>query len=678
MVNNPALFNGALVGGCGGAQERWITNPNAASYSTFADANAALATMVDSQIAAVPGGATVAQSQLMQSICQGVMAQRYLSGLAPADYAAISQAIAGLYTAVNAKLQPSSPEFDLTSPVYVEEYLAANGNDLRAAIVAAHTANTAVGTVFVLPIGEWPWVGATFQPRNYTHWQMQGCTIYRDMLGVASGQIIFFLRSDTGVGTAARGITFHYGTFELRNALTSYFGYAIGFEAAADCLIDHCVATCTLVGGATTGRQRWGFAFFGGDRVADPTCGRSNRFESCTLTLAQIQGCGSGRSVDGITVRDTIVLEANDLAISVVSTGATKTLENVSIINTICHDVAGSGMILAGTDGNGTGIGVGVVRNLLIDGVWMNGARPIDLDFGLLSAIVVDGGLVTENVVITNVGTKLVSTELQSRSILVASQDDEVSWHGLEISNFSLGIVTTNDPLEPLFIAGRNITGLNIVNGNIRGLRGIRIVDCDLATIDNVTMEDGQLTYFATNRNLTAGINISNCNFTRVTGFNNSLLFSSAGRNFAKVMLSNLVLNCAVAGINVALGGGTMQMWLDNIENTSNSNPSAETLTGIIRCKNLRGFIVPVTVSVVVPAVAAASVGYVTVSMAGNRLSDLIVGENVVAAPTADLVAAGAGGAYVNARVSAVGMIRLAFLGALAGGAVDFNFDRVG
>jgi hypothetical protein len=40
------------------------------------------------------------------------------------------------------------------------------------------------------------------------------------------------------------------------------------------------------------------------------------------------------------------------------------------------------------------------------------------------------------------------------------------------------------------------------------------------------------------------------------------------------------------------------------------------------------------------------------------------------------LVAAGVGGAYVNARVSALGTVRMAFLGPLAGGAVNFNFDR--
>lgn len=80
----------------------------------------------------------------------------------------------------------------------------------------------------------------------------------------------------------------------------------------------------------------------------------------------------------------------------------------------------------------------------------------------------------------------------------------------------------------------------------------------------------------------------------------------------------------------------------------------------------------PVTISVVVPAVAADAVGYADVTMPG-----VAVGEMVVASPTADLVAAGAGGGYINCRVSAPNTVRLAFNGALAGGAVNFLFKRI-
>ena len=40
------------------------------------------------------------------------------------------------------------------------------------------------------------------------------------------------------------------------------------------------------------------------------------------------------------------------------------------------------------------------------------------------------------------------------------------------------------------------------------------------------------------------------------------------------------------------------------------------------------------------------------------------------------VVAAGAGGAYVNCRVQATGVVECAFLGPLASGSVPFNFNR--
>ena len=79
-------------------------------------------------------------------------------------------------------------------------------------------------------------------------------------------------------------------------------------------------------------------------------------------------------------------------------------------------------------------------------------------------------------------------------------------------------------------------------------------------------------------------------------------------------------------------------------------------------------------ISVVVPAVAADAVGYVNVSTVGTDLEGITTGQVVVANPTTDLVAAGAGGGFINARVSAADTIRCAFNGALAGGAADFVF----
>lgn len=82
------------------------------------------------------------------------------------------------------------------------------------------------------------------------------------------------------------------------------------------------------------------------------------------------------------------------------------------------------------------------------------------------------------------------------------------------------------------------------------------------------------------------------------------------------------------------------------------------------------------TVAGVVPAVAADAVGYLDVSMVGTILEGIDVGDPILVNPTADLVAAGPGGGLINARVSALNTVRLAFNGALAGGASNFVFTR--
>jgi hypothetical protein len=575
----------------------------------------------------------------------------------------------------------SLPIVSRTSPVYVEDYLADAGGDLRVAMIAAQADNTTAGTNFVMPVGTYSWVvGTTFQPRNNTTWWCYGCTIQYDVAGAATGQCFIFLRSDTGVGTHADSINIFGLRADILNVVTSFFSAAIQFEWASNCSIVDCDFRCTFNAAATQGRIRWGANLLGGDQTSDPSSGRRNIFQNIRLVFSQLQGCGAGRDCDGIIFDNIESIDSNDLAVSCVSSGSTHSVQNVIIRSVTSQNVGGSGVVLAGSDGAGTGIGAGVVRNLLVDGVWLDGQRSTpDLSFAFSGSVTVCGGLVTENVVVQSVGSKLApNASLQAKSVNVLSQTDETSWDGLGLSNLELGVVTTNDPLEALFIAGTNMSGVQITNVNVRGVRGVWIQDADELTLTNLTVENGSLTLVASTRDLTKGIQISNANLTRTTGFQITLLiFSGSNRSFSKVQLSNIILNGNGNPLGVSIGAGTAQLWLCNIENTSGNNPDAATLASIIRTKNVRGFIVPVTVSVTVPAVAAGAVGYVNVSLASTRLSDVAVGENIVAQPTADLVAAGAGGAYANARVSSTGTVRLAFIGPLAGGASNFNFDRV-
>lgn len=82
--------------------------------------------------------------------------------------------------------------------------------------------------------------------------------------------------------------------------------------------------------------------------------------------------------------------------------------------------------------------------------------------------------------------------------------------------------------------------------------------------------------------------------------------------------------------------------------------------------------------SVIVPAVLAGQVDYV--NKADVQLACMQEEQPILVNPTADLVAAGAGGGFINARMVNDGGIikcRLAFLGPLAGGASNFMFTVV-
>ncbi len=83
--------------------------------------------------------------------------------------------------------------------------------------------------------------------------------------------------------------------------------------------------------------------------------------------------------------------------------------------------------------------------------------------------------------------------------------------------------------------------------------------------------------------------------------------------------------------------------------------------------------------TVTVPTLAAGVLGYANVNTSGTLLGTLDVRDIVSCNPVNDLAAAGAGnGGFINCRVSAANTIRLAFIGALAGGGSSFLFAKDG
>lgn len=83
------------------------------------------------------------------------------------------------------------------------------------------------------------------------------------------------------------------------------------------------------------------------------------------------------------------------------------------------------------------------------------------------------------------------------------------------------------------------------------------------------------------------------------------------------------------------------------------------------------------TVNVTVPAVAAGNVGYANVDLTGTLLETMQPNDPVLVNPHSDLAAAGAGGGFINARMTTTpAEIRLAFIGPLAGGDALFTVSR--
>lgn len=681
MANNNAIYNAVLSGaGAGVESSRWLTKTNQSDYNDVAITVNQFALQVDHGIAA--GTVSEAEAALMQSICQSVMNSRLPLGTSQNDYVGLAASVTALYNRLRSLLLPVANPANLVSPVYVESYLAAAGNDIRTAITNAWLANPNASE-FIYPAGSWNFVGTALTLadgfRNNVIHTGQNTELYRDVGGVATGQQIFFLRTETGA-TRAQNISFRGFKFTLTNCLTSFFGYAIGLISATNCTVTDCEFYCTLAVGVTTGKIRWGFALFGGTGADGG--GRNNIVKRIRMTLCQIQLCAGPNDVDGILCTDIESTSNNDYILSCVSSPG-GSVRNVTIANIVGHDVAGSGCVFLGSDGAGTAIGADNVENITCTNVSVDGAKNPDLDFNTASIVLIDLGVRSRNIIVNGINTTLTSTELQSRSLTIASQDDEVSSQGVCVANINGGIVTTNDPLEALFIQGHNLDRLQITNVSVEGLRGIRIIDCDQVSMSNCSTKDGGLLMQAETRNLTR-IDISNCHFIRATGFNTAMAFqSAASKSFGTINLSNLTMqdnNGASGGLFLSTGAaaGTSKFNVVNLAwLNGTSPPNAATLAAIFRAVNCPGLSLITTVNVVVPAVVAGDTRNVDVSLAGTRMSDVAVNEVTVVSPQADVMPAGAGGGLLYWRVTSTGTIRLWFGGGtVTGGAINFSFGR--
>jgi hypothetical protein len=136
----------------------------------------------------------------------------------------------------------------------------------------------------------------------------------------------------------------------------------------------------------------------------------------------------------------------------------------------------------------------------------------------------------------------------------------------------------------------------------------------------------------------------------------------------ATVRFSTIVGNCTVGG-----AATFYQARLQNVTTITGAlNTDFASISGVLPVLTYGSIVVQdtaprLTLTVPVPLIAAGAVAYVNLSLVGTKLAGMVKADSmVVANPTADLVAAGAGGGLLNVRFSAANTVRFCFLGPLA------------
>ncbi len=136
MSNNPKLYDAAIAGATGGIHERWIVDQDPNSYLTIRNAIVIFATEVDGAIPA-SASTSAASAALLQSICAGILAGRYLPSISANEVSALALAISALYTTINAQL--TDPDFGAQTTWFIDATNGNDGNDGETAATALAT-----------------------------------------------------------------------------------------------------------------------------------------------------------------------------------------------------------------------------------------------------------------------------------------------------------------------------------------------------------------------------------------------------------------------------------------------------------------------------------------------------------------------------------------------------------
>jgi hypothetical protein len=132
-----------------------------------------------------------------------------------------------------------------------------------------------------------------------------------------------------------------------------------------------------------------------------------------------------------------------------------------------------------------------------------------------------------------------------------------------------------------------------------------------------------------------------------------SIILHDIGVTLTNTSVPSVILTFAGAAGTVSMDGYTYDNWLTQSAVVANGKA--------IVINSLPNVTLPVNV----PALVVGQLGYVDVSVAATDIAGITQDTPVAASPTADLATGGTGspGFYINSRVSATNIVRMAFMG---------------
>ncbi len=518
-LNNPLLYNACLAGLTGGMQQRWITQHNAADYIAFRNSAVIVAASVDAAIATY--AASSSDAQLLQSIAQGVFAERYAQ--AQTDWSVIATSIAALFSTMQGALYPVLIPIPASGPldIYLYPYIVREGGNLAAAISAALTENPTAETL-IFPSGSYQlerqvgnFLGSDGLRSNLNFVCFGFCKITRP--ADKTFQAMFAWPPDTHDVTWTN-LGFHLAESDV--ACRAIQAYNVNRWQ---------VRGCHFVCDDVPTDQ--------GESISIAMLGASNTIvEHCYFDHGQCGFGGLGYGCNGVIFNANTCRNVADFAVSAVTGTPLVTnldIKNVVITNNTIHGMNGSGAIFVGSDG--ANFPANVVSGVVIANNTFIGT-PEPGYAGSRIHIVFTSGIVTSEINISNNVMRDDADSVNTQfGIFVSNCVGPTSFTGLSIANNQIGKLGAGAGVWGIYVDTVLIDDSQIIDNVLQGNRGILVsnpVNMKIAGNQIFNSTTAAIDIRASTRNV-SGIDVSK-NFAEAVGsFSAGILFEVTAGAFS-------------------------------------------------------------------------------------------------------------------------------------------------